>query len=33
VAGEVDDLVAEYGASLEKIVLAAMRESGREVAA
>jgi ABC-2 type transport system ATP-binding protein len=33
VAGEVDDLVAEHGASLEKIVLAAMRESGREVAA
>jgi ABC-2 type transport system ATP-binding protein len=33
VAGEVDDLVAEHGASLEKIVLAAMRESGRKVAA
>jgi ABC-2 type transport system ATP-binding protein len=33
VAGEVDDLVAEHGASLEKIVLTAMRESGREVAA
>ena len=33
VAGEVDDLVAEHGASLEKIVLATMRESGREVAA
>ena len=33
VAGEVGDLVAEHGASLEKIVLAAMRESGREVAA
>jgi ABC-2 type transport system ATP-binding protein len=33
VAGEVDDLVAEHGASLEKIVLASMRESGRKVAA
>jgi ABC-2 type transport system ATP-binding protein len=33
VAGEVGELVAEHGASLEKIVLAAMRESGREVAA
>jgi ABC-2 type transport system ATP-binding protein len=33
VAGEVDDLVAEHGASLEKIVLAAMREPGRKVAA
>jgi ABC-2 type transport system ATP-binding protein len=33
VAGEVDDLVAEHGAGLEKIVLAAMRESGRKVAA
>jgi ABC-2 type transport system ATP-binding protein len=33
VAGEVDDLVAAHGASLETIVLASMRESGKEVAA
>ncbi len=33
VAGEVDNLVAEHGVSLEKIVLAAMREPGRKVAA
>jgi ABC-2 type transport system ATP-binding protein len=33
VAGEVDDLVATHGAGLEKIVLASMRESGKEVAA
>jgi ABC-2 type transport system ATP-binding protein len=32
-AGEVKDLVAAHGSGLEKIVLASMRESGREVAA
>ena len=32
-AGKVDELVAAHGASLEEIVLASMRESGREVAA
>jgi ABC-2 type transport system ATP-binding protein len=32
-AGEVDDLVAAHGTGLEEIVLASMRESGREVAA
>ncbi|MGH3180965.1 MAG: ABC transporter ATP-binding protein [Streptosporangiaceae bacterium] len=32
-AGEVDDLVAAHGAGLEEIVLASMRESGRQVAA
>jgi ABC-2 type transport system ATP-binding protein len=33
VAGTVDSLVAAHGASLEEIVLASMRESGKEVAA
>jgi ABC-2 type transport system ATP-binding protein len=32
-AGQVDDLVAAHGTGLEQIVLASMRESGREVAA
>ena len=32
-AGQVDDLVAARGTGLEEIVLASMRESGREVAA
>jgi ABC-2 type transport system ATP-binding protein len=32
-AGHVDDLVAAHGAGLEEIVLASMRESGKEVAA
>ena len=33
VAGEVDELIARHGTSLEEIVLASMRESGKEVAA
>jgi ABC-2 type transport system ATP-binding protein len=32
-AGQVDDLIAAHGTGLEEIVLASMRESGREVAA
>jgi len=33
VSGKVDELVAAHGTSLEQIVLASMRESGKEVAA
>jgi ABC-2 type transport system ATP-binding protein len=33
VTGTVDELVASRSASLEEIVLASMRESGKEVAA
>ena len=33
VSGKVDELVAAHGTSVEQIVLASMRESGKEVAA